>query len=113
MEQLEQNQAIEKKDIPAGWSIEAIDFINKLLEIRPEKRLGYKGVEELKNHSWLKHFPWESLRKKEIESPFVSFSEPECSEKSCCNLDQDDEIYLKSIKENEKLLKQGLLHQLF
>ena len=59
-----------KSDTPKGWSIEAIDFVNKLLIRDPSQRLGFGGPTEVKNHMWLKDYPWKSLLEKKIESPF-------------------------------------------
>ena len=36
---------IPKRDIPDGWSIEAADFVNKLLQRKPVQRLGWAGIE--------------------------------------------------------------------
>ena len=58
-------------NINDGMSKESIDFINKLLVIEPEKRIGYRGINELKNHLWLRYYPWEMLYKKKLPSPFI------------------------------------------
>jgi len=34
-------------------------------------RLGINGPDEVKNHPWIKNFPFEKLYTKEIDSPFV------------------------------------------
>ena len=39
-----------KTQVPAGWSMESADFINKLLERNPDNRLGCNGPSEVKNH---------------------------------------------------------------
>ena len=88
---------IKKDNIPDGWSKEAADFINRvikykikylilrriycivfvyfykfqLLQRKPSNRLGQTGAAEVKEHSWLKHFPWKDLYQKKLESPFV------------------------------------------
>ena len=44
-QQLLSRQAlISKQDIPEGWSIEAADFINKLIQRKPAARLGWNGA---------------------------------------------------------------------
>lgn len=58
-------------DIPDGWSEEAADFFNKLLYRKPEARLGFKGAAEVKDHPWIKYFPWKMLIEKDIDSPFT------------------------------------------
>lgn len=55
---------ITKDEIPEEWTIESADFVNKLLQRRPIKRLGWGGIEELKKHRWLRNFPWKELLRK-------------------------------------------------
>jgi serum/glucocorticoid-regulated kinase 2 len=43
---------------PYGWSRESVEFINKLIQRRPEERLGYKGIEEVKYHPFFKKMDW-------------------------------------------------------
>lgn len=64
---------IPKRDIPEGWSIEAADFTNKLLQRKPVERLGWAGMEEIKNHPWLRYFPWQDLMNGKLESPMKRF----------------------------------------
>ena len=40
---LARQAAIKKNEIPEGWSIEAADFVNKLIQRRPKARLGWGG----------------------------------------------------------------------
>ena len=77
---------IEKEDIKEGWSSEYVDFINKLLQRKENKRLGYKkGIIELKEHPWLKYYPWDELCDKSLPAPFL----PE-------NCDNFDKSYCES-----------------
>jgi len=47
------------------------DFISKLLEKAPEKRMGSKdGIREILKHPWLEEFDHEKLLKMKIEAPF-------------------------------------------
>ena len=39
-------------DIPEGWNHNAADFINKLIQRKPENRLGHKTIQELFHHHW-------------------------------------------------------------
>jgi len=50
-----------KKSEIKGWSQEFVDFTNKLLEKNIDNRLGTKGINELKNHPWLKYYDWKNL----------------------------------------------------
>ena len=62
---------IKKDEIPEEWSLEAADFVNRLLQRKPGNRLGLNGPIEVKNHVWLKTFPWEKLRNGELVPPYM------------------------------------------
>ena len=34
---------LKKDEVPEGWSLEAADFVNKLIQRKPGNRLGYNG----------------------------------------------------------------------
>lgn len=53
-----------------NYSFYCIDFVNKLLISDYTKRIGYKNINELKDHPWFIGLNWEKLEKKEIISPF-------------------------------------------
>lgn len=58
--------------IPSEWSSNAIDFVNRLLERKVNRRLGSRGgCSEIQNHSWLKGFDWAGLRNFELEAPYI------------------------------------------
>lgn len=40
---LSKQTIIRKQDIPEGWSVEAADFVNKLIQRKPMLRLGWGG----------------------------------------------------------------------
>lgn len=53
-------------------SNDCIDLIRQLLVFDETKRLGYHfGVAELKQHSWFKHFDWDSLTSKKMIAPLI------------------------------------------
>lgn len=45
---------LKNNDIPEGWSLEAADFVNRLIQRKPHNRLGSNGIEEIKTHVWLR-----------------------------------------------------------
>lgn len=47
--------------MPQGWSHESADFVNKLIQRKPQHRLGKMGFDEVKNHPWLRDFDWALL----------------------------------------------------
>lgn len=55
---------IKKSDIPSGWSVEAADFINRLIQRKTTNRLGLNGPEEVKSHVWLKDYDWDAIKEK-------------------------------------------------
>ena len=88
-EQMLSRQAkIKEDELSKGWSKECINFINYLLIRRPEKRLGFKGIYELKEHSWLKYYPWEQLEKKKLPSPFEPEKKDNFDKRYCESVDR-------------------------
>ena len=70
-----------------NWSKESIDFINKLLIRNPEERLGFKGIIELKEHLWLKYYPWNLMYNKVLPPPFIPSDKGNYDEKYCKGVD--------------------------
>ena len=88
-EQMISHQAkIEGDEIKKGWSLECVDFINGLLKRKEKSRLGsINGVKDLKQHPWMKYYPWKELTLKILPAPFI----PE-------NIDNFDKNYCESIE---------------
>ena len=74
---------ITKTDLPNDWPLEAAHFINSLIQRKPSKRLGYKGVSEIKEHSWLKYYPWRDLYLGKVNSPFKPSSNDNYDQRYC------------------------------
>ena len=55
-----------KDEIPEGWSLEAADFINRLLQKKESLRLGSQGLEEVLNHPWIKDLSHEMKGKEDF-----------------------------------------------
>lgn len=68
-----------------NYSKDFIDFINKLMIPNYKKRIGFKDINELKNHSWFKGFDWIKLNNKKIKSPF-RFIKNEIEQSECAKL---------------------------
>ena len=58
---MQRQATIRKNEVPAGWSMEAADFINKCLARKASHRLGNKGNVEVKQHAWFATFDWQGL----------------------------------------------------
>ncbi len=54
---------------PEGFNPITRDFIEALLHRNPDERLGANGVEEVKNHTWLRGIDWTAIRDKSVPSP--------------------------------------------
>ena len=81
---------IKEDNIPDGFIksntfYDCVNFINGLLERRKEKRLGYKGYEEIKNHPWLSDFNWDDLFNKIIQPTFIPPLSDNNYDKKYCN----------------------------
>ena len=88
---------IKEDEMKDGWSIEGVEFINALLERKENERLGYNnGVKELKEHPWLKYYPWKDLSKKTLPAPFVPENTDNFDKKYCESADEiSDETQLR------------------
>lgn len=89
-EQILSKQAmIKPEEIMKGWSSESANFINKLLIRKPEHRLGYvNGAQELKDHPWLKYYPWKELEEKQLPSPFIPEKKDNFDKRYCESVDK-------------------------
>ena len=96
---LSKNVQISLSEIPNGWSEEAADFFNKLLQRKPDIRLGNKGIWELKQHRWMKYFPWDKLINKELESPFIPQKKDNFDKRYC---EANDSINIETKVRYEK-----------
>ena len=97
---------IKNNEIPEGFSPEFIDFTNKLLEKNVENRLGYKGIDELKCHPWLRTTDWKKLYLMKEKAPFVPpnktiTSDEEIKEEKVMNKKDiiNSETYKKAFKD--------------
>ena len=64
---------------------DCVNFINELLERKKEKRLGYNGFDEIKNHPWLIDFNWEDLKNKRMQPFFIPPFTDNNYDKKYCN----------------------------
>ena len=83
---------LEKKDLNEGWSLEAADFINQMLQRQAVRRLGYKGgISEVKKHPWFKDINWKDLYNRIIASPFIPYGEENYEYKFCTAVEKKGE----------------------
>lgn len=86
-----------------NYSQNCIDFLNKLIISEPKMRIGYKDINELKNHSWFEGFDWNKFAKKEINSPF-NLIKNDFDQSLCIKVDIISNEYLMRYKTNFKKL---------
>ena len=53
------------------WTANGINFVNRLIQRKVNRRLGQNGLEEIKAHPWMKDFPWKYLKNRIIRPEFV------------------------------------------
>lgn len=72
------NQQLLKKTIGQGGftfpadikaTEECKSFIQSLLVVKVQNRLGFNGIQEIFEHPWLNHFSWDLIEKKELVCP--------------------------------------------
>lgn len=61
---------IKEVEVPMGWSFNAANLINSLIERRPAERLGTNGIAEIMKHPFFDYFDWKALRERKMVSPF-------------------------------------------
>ena len=105
---LYKNINIKPEHLPSGFSRYASDFINRLLKRNQTERLGYKNIEEIKNHKWLRNIDWDLIENKRVDYeniPFVPFLGDNfdldfVNKKENINLNHYNE-YLKKLNQSE------------
>ena len=98
---LEKEAKIDSGSLRDGWSLTFMDFINQLLKRKPEDRLGKNGIEEIKNHPFLKYFNWKDLYLMKIKAPFIPSKIDDNYDEQYCNneeiMSEENKIKYKNI----------------
>ena len=68
---------LQPEDLPKGFSLPVLDFINRLLERKPKSRLGSKSINEIMTHEWLKDVDWNGIRERTTKMPHFTPKEEE------------------------------------
>ena len=87
-EEISRKQAYVSKKIlkKKKWSQDCGDFINKLIQRKPNERLGFNGIKEIKNHPWLKYFNWKDLYVLKMKAPYIPNHSEDNFDTNYCNL---------------------------
>lgn len=59
--------------LPSSFTDNFMDFVNKLLDLNPNSRLGCFGISEIKAHPLFKGYDWIKVMFKQIKPPFIPF----------------------------------------
>lgn len=108
---LKEQACIKKSMIPEGWSIEAADFINKLIQKKPANRIGLNGAEEVKQHIWLKDFDWESMLNKTMEPAFYPKPRPPVKPKVLTT--EEEERVEKEKEEYDQMVRRKSVQEIY
>ena len=65
---LNKNINLNANNMKEKFSIDAADFVNRLLRKKNKQRLGSRGIEEIKNHKWFEDIDWNSIEYKNIDT---------------------------------------------
>ena len=106
---------IKNHEIPDGWSNEAADFINNLIQRKPASRLGHNGINHIKNHKWFNNFSWSDLYNMKITSPYIpsdldNFDDNFCSQADYISDHQQEKYNKIKASENYKTCFKGYLN---
>ena len=107
---LSKQVVILKEEMAEGWSLESADFLNRLLQRKPSKRLGCNGATEIKEHSWFKYFPWKDLYLQKLKSPFIPGNKDNFDEKHC---NSEEPVGVKTIEKYIKIISSSKYKKLF
>ena len=105
---LSRQAKIKEPFIPEGWSENAIDFINGLIQRKAENRLGNKDIMEIKSHPWFKDLNWEDLINQLIDAPFKPPEEGNYNhnlEREKEKIGEETELCYEEIKKREEYSK--------
>ena len=81
-----------------------------MLQRKPVNRLGYNGITEIKDHPWLKYYPWRDLYEKNLEAPFVPKNNDNFDKKYC---EGPDKIGNDTLERYQNYYKNESLNEIF
>ena len=85
------------------FSPEAHDFLKGMLTKDPTKRLGAKGIDEIKNHEFFRGIEWDRLERKTIKPPFMPRIKSNLDFKHISNEFLDEDVHSYSLDDNDIL----------
>ena len=76
-EMISKEVGIKLEELPKGYTLNCMNFINKLIKRKPKERLGAQNIEQIYNHKWLSDMNFKKLYNKKINSPLKLFINPD------------------------------------
>jgi serine/threonine protein kinase len=83
---------IKPEEIPRGWSNDAADLVNKLIMRKPFERIGFNGIDEIKNHPWFSNIIWKDYYYKKMKTPFINLNVDDAYNKLLYSPDKRDSM---------------------
>ena len=81
-----------------------------MLQRKPVNRLGFNGITEIKEHPWLKYYPWKDLYDKKLDAPFVPKNTDNFDKKYC---EGPDKIGNETLERYQNYYKNEALSDIF
>lgn len=110
---LQKQASVQIEDMPAGWSMHAADFINRLLQRKPIQRLGRNGPDEVFAHPWLADVEWTKIRSKQLPAPFLPSHKDNFDPSVLSQSDPWSSANAEILKQQENALRLPQTQQLF
>ena len=66
---LSKETQIKESELPKGFSLNCMNFINKMIKRKENERLGFGNIKEILNHKFLSDINFKKLYNKKIKSP--------------------------------------------
>ncbi len=81
-----------------------------MLQRKPANRLGYNGITEIKEHPWLKYYPWQEMYDKKLEAPFLPKNIDNFDKKYC---EGPEKIGNETLERYQNFYKNESLNEIF
>ena len=84
-----------------------------MIQRKPMNRLGLNGPEEVKEHPWLRDFPWDELYHKHVLAPYIANCKEDNFDPRTCQEPWKDQEDPEVQKEQQEMLRRKSVQDLF
>ena len=95
----------------SSWSAEAVDFCNQLIQRQPQKRLGFRGIQEVKAHPWMRSVDWTALFAQAVPAPYLPGTGEHFNVRQVSNQWKDEHLVADAQKDSSDDLFTGYVYQ--